>query len=570
MFSRIKKGYLNLPLVWKMVLMYMLVIALPMVLLSANFIFTIGHSLEKQYTEGKREALEQSADFIGNKLGIVEFCTGAIQYNSSLIEYIEHQDFSTADGVAAYLEVVRPAFEQLKSINSHFETIRVYRMSFEALNDIRYVLNREDQPNLEKLGTMNLRDLRLFFESEGEKTTCLAYKVLYNGKYTHQIGYTEVVSPLDELFGALGFFQSGESIYLTTSGGELYLFARNEKGELYLQPRSRMAKTDYCMEVDIPKANIRLSYCFERMELLGTREMLMCIVFVVTMLALLSVLFLLTYRSITRRIADFTNHLHTSKPLMPYEKDPYQDEIGQMIQRFNKTIIRQNQLTEEIYQKEKLVSQAQYYALQSQIQPHFLYNTLENIDMLIAIGQGKTASKMIALFGKILRYNVSYNKATTLLGNEMDHIADYLKLYSFRMSEDFRYSVELPEALRKVVCPYCMLQPLIENCFKHGFKENVENPYIHIWAKTNGDKVEVLIEDNGRGISEEEARKLNETLESSGEEETSGESVGLRNVNHRIRLLCGADCGLKVKPMQNGFAIVIELNDRTAEPLPTK
>ncbi|MDO5376722.1 MAG: histidine kinase [Clostridia bacterium] len=555
---------MDLPLVVKMILMYIWIIAIPMILLGINYIVSIGGGLERQYAESKKSALLQSADFIKNELGIVEFCTSCIQYNNGVLEYIEHQDFSTSDGVAVYMETVRPAFEQLKSINGHFESIRAYRMLFDGMNDIHYVLNASDQPNLDLLGAMNLRDLRLFIELEEGETVCRLYKVLYNGKYTHQIGYTEVVAPFDELFGSLGFFGEDECVVVGGPDGRLYRAARSEGGGLYLEPCDAAPQMDHCEQADIEQVGIRLIYCFNRMQLLSAREMITCIAFVVTMLLLLVVLFLITYRSITRRIANFTNHLRTSEPLKPYEGDPYRDEIGQMVRRFNKTIVRQNQLTEEIRQKELLVGQAQYYALQSQIQPHFLYNTLENIDMLIAMGQGRTASKMIALFGKILRYNVSRSREKTTLGSEMDHISDYLKLYAFRMSESFAYRVEMPPELRDVSCPYCMLQPLIENCFKHGFLGDIENPFVHITAYEIEDRVEILIRDNGQGADSEQIETLNRALQSGDEESASGESIGLRNVNNRIRFLCGKDCGLRIAGGENGFSIVIKLRNARA------
>lgn len=558
-FRSLKQGYLDMPLVYKMVLMYIFIIFIPMVLLGVNYISTIGKSLERQYADGKRNILLQSTEFVEKELGMVEFCTSCIQYNNSLLEYIEYLDFSTADGVAAYLETVRPVFEQLRSINGRFEAIRVYRKLLEGKNDIHYVLNRSEQPNLQSLGEMNLRDIRLFLSGDGGATTCRLYKVLYNGKYSRQIGYTEVVCPFEEMFGSLNFFGEGERVTLRTADDQLWLVERGASGGLYLESRTAIPEADRYETAELPQLGIQLTYCYGNLHILSTREMVTSIAFVVTMLVLLVVLFLITYSSITRRIANFTNHLRTSGALVPYENDPFCDEIGQMIRRFNKTIIRQNQLTEEIYQKERLAGQAQYYALQSQIQPHFLYNTLENIDMLIAVGDNRAASKMIALFGKILRYNVSRTQEKTTLGDEMDHIEDYLKLYAFRMSEDFRYQVEMPPELRPVACPYCMLQPLIENCFKHGFRHETLKPWIRIAASRDGVMADILIEDNGRGITKEQAGALNEALLQKNTGQAAGSSIGLQNVHDRIRLLCGEGCGLRVISKENGFAIVIRL-----------
>ena len=576
--GRVAKAYLDLELSKKMIVLYVFLLLLPMLLCGYSYFYAMSKRLGEQYDASKSGIFERSVNSIENNLDVVDYCARCVQTNAGVVRYIESMDFSNAQGVGAYLEEVRPVFAQLRAVNGDYDTLCVYRKLLEGRNDPDDVLNADQQPNLERLARMNLKDIRLLFtESRPDRAAeagravektglrCHLYKMLYSDKYTYQIGYFEIVCSVDKLLGPLGFFGEGETLALRLPDDTCWRLYREESGALAVAPLAEADGLQGMLSLELPRLGAHVYYGYPPLHVLERQEMMYSILLMAALLVLMSALFLVTNRSVTSRVTNFTLHLQTQSSLTPYAGDAYRDEIGQMIERFNQNIERQIQLGEEVKQRDRLVSQAQYYAMQSQIRPHFLYNTLESIDMLIAVNENQKASKMIALFGRILRYNMSKNREISTLGEEARHITDYLRLYAFKMPEDFRYTVEIAEAMRSIVCPYCMLQPLVENSLKHGFQVQKPGMRVCITAAMRGDLAELEIRDNGCGVTRKKAESINAALSGPCADAQDGRSIGLKNVADRIRLLCGERSSLRVLPREDGFSILIVLTAKRQE-----
>ena len=178
--------------------------------------------------------------------------------------------------------------------------------------------------------------------------------------------------------------------------------------------------------------------------------------------------------------------------------------------------------------------------------------------MLIQLEEYSRATEMLLLFSKFLRYNVSWKTEETALKNELDHIRDYLKLYACRMGERLQYRLEIAEDCAEARCPYFMLQPLVENCFKHGFQNSVGALSLVIRVFPSGGDALIQIEDNGQGMPEAERLALNRAL-AEGEDAPGAVRVGLHNVNSRIRLLFGKRCGVTVLRAEAGCCVQIRI-----------
>lgn len=558
-------------LVHKMIFLYVLIVFIPMAILGTFYIRSFSVRLQEQHVQSKRDMLEQSCQSIENNLAQVDYCADTFQYNANLIEYVEIYDFASADGAEVYLKTVRPAFEQMAAANASFDRIRIYRKTARKLNDPHYVLNAEDNPELEELGVMNRRNMRMFFAAEGESTSCRIYKALFSNRYYHHVGYMEVVCAVDVMFHPLVFLDRNERMVLTLDG-QRWEVAVNGEGKVWLKEfEGELPDYDNSASINISPLEAQLVYYYPDFQVFSNASLLSALIGLALLLLVFTAVYYLIYYSITKRITALTEYMqrYQQDRMTPYKDDPSQDEIGTMIRVYNQTAERINRLIDEIFRQERLVSQAQYYAMQSQIQPHFLYNTLENIDMLIEVGENEKASGMIGLFGKILRYNVSRCREEAVVEEEISHIEDYLKLYAYRMRDDFHYSVSMEKGCEGVRCPYCMLQPVIENCFKHGFRQEERELWIRVSAVLQGDYVRIEVEDNGSGIPKERLQELKEELKEEYPEDgtdrekerarTADSSIGLWNVNERIRLLCGEDCGLRIHAREQGCRVVIIL-----------
>lgn len=559
-FFFIKQRVLAMTLFQKMLFFYVIILCIPTLLIGMFYVRSLSRRLNEEYVKSRQERLEQVRVSIENAMMNVSSCMSVFQYNSSLLQYVEEYDFSTAEGAVMWMEDVHPAFEQINTAFSDFSRICVWRVKKSGYNDPRFVLNASDNEDFEQIGTMNYKSVKLFLENGGQSTSCRLYRALFNTSGFHIVGYAEVDCDFEYLFSALGFLEEDEML-LIRHGQENYRVMVSPLGRLYLEPfdegvDERLHKTSTVVD----SLQIELHYYYPDLTVYSNSTLVSMVMGAVLLFIFFTAVYYAFYMSITRRVTKLTEHMliFTEERMQRYKDDPNGDEIGSMVCVYNKTVNRVNQLIDEIVQKERLVNQAQYYAMQSQIQPHFLYNTLENIDMLIEVGANEKASGMMAVFGKILRYNLSRHQELATVEEEICHIEDYLRLYSYRMGDDFCYSIEMEPDCRKAVCPYCMMQPVVENCFKHGFRHVERERWVRVRAWRNEGSVWIEVEDNGSGISQERLREVESSLKNWKDQGRELEtSVGLDNVNERIHLLCGEESELQIHMREQGCLVRI-------------
>lgn len=241
------------------------------------------------------------------------------------------------------------------------------------------------------------------------------------------------------------------------------------------------------------------------------------------------------------------------------------DEVGQLGTHFNRMIVRIDQLIRDIYEIEAKKQEAELQALQNQINPHFMYNTLESIRMTAELNDDADAADMIAILGKLLRYGISDPHEQVTLRDEIDHVKNYVELLNYRYPDRFRLEVDIPESeagrLMRLPVTKLILQPIVENAIYHGMDESKPAMHIRIGAERSGGTVAVRIRDDGTGMDAETLDKLNQSLSGvlpAAEQPSRVGGIGLRNVNERIKLHYGSAYGLKASSEQ-GSGTEIEL-----------
>jgi two-component sensor histidine kinase len=181
-----------------------------------------------------------------------------------------------------------------------------------------------------------------------------------------------------------------------------------------------------------------------------------------------------------------------------------------------------------------LAAQAELKALRAQINPHFLFNSLNTVASLVSIDPAK-AEEAVERLADIFRYALSASdKEFVTLRDELDFIDAYLEIEKTRFADRLKVTTDLPSKILDTPVPSLILQPLVENSVKHGFGENGEMR-VEITGYLDGDSVRVAIKDEGKGVSEEIKRGIY----------TNG--TGLRNINERLQKVYGEDYGLEIK-----------------------
>ena len=553
----------DMPLFRKMMFFYIMLLCIPAAIMGAFYVGTLVKRLDGEYDKSKAEVLEQACLAVDHISSQVEYCRNSFQYNSMFLQYVSSYDLTTGEGVQMWLQYVKPAFDQIKTANPGFTNICVWRGETKESNDPRYVLNAEENEELDQNLPMKYTSKQLVFETEEENIVCRIYQELYNVNGFHGIGYVEVDCDFNTLFGTMRFVGDKELLLLTygeqtwrvcEKDGAIYLCEAPEEDTVFQNHASRK----------LEKLDVTMDYYYPNLSVLGNSSLWNGVIAALLLFAFFSIVYYIFYISITKRITRFSEHMQQSegKKMELYQENGSRDEIGAMIHSYNETASRVNALNEEVIQKVRLANHARYYAMQSQIQPHFLYNTLENIDMLVELGENEKASRMMNLFGKILRYNLSYQRKMITVEQEIQHAEDYLKLYSYRMRDDFEYRVEMEPTCAEVECPYCMMQPVVENCFKHAFRYQDRVLWVHIHAWCENGYVIIDVEDNGTGITAERLEEIHRRLAGKAEEteEKESTSVGLYNVNERVQLLCGLGSGIFVEPLDQGCRVRLKIN----------
>lgn len=223
----------------------------------------------------------------------------------------------------------------------------------------------------------------------------------------------------------------------------------------------------------------------------------------------------------------------------------YNDEIGQLGNSFNVMIEKINDLIKSVYKEQKKLRKAELKALQAQINPHFLYNSLDSIMWLSRKKQNDEVIKMVTALTTLFRIGISRGRDIITIKEEIDHIASYLTIQSIRYKNKFTYDIQVPESLYRYVTLKLILQPIVENAIYHGIKMKREKGCILIKSMETDNSIIFVVEDTGIGMTKEKLEALENTLKNKDGEKI--DSYGVKNVDERIKIFFGQDYGLKFR-----------------------
>ncbi|CAM4311758.1 sensor histidine kinase [Paenibacillus typhae] len=229
-------------------------------------------------------------------------------------------------------------------------------------------------------------------------------------------------------------------------------------------------------------------------------------------------------------------------------------EVEQLSRRFNLMLQRIRQLMDQIIYEQETKRKGELEVLQSQINPHFLYNTLNSVVRLAERGKNDEVITMIQSLSKFFRISLSKGNNIITIQEELDHIRHYLVIQSFRFKNKFRFEIRAQEEVLPLQTIKLILQPIVENALYHGIEMSPDEGLVLITAELQDDLIIIKISDNGIGMSRE---TLN-TILSGGGKSGSGSGVGVRNVNERIGLYYGREFGLAFESeLEEGTTVTI-------------
>lgn len=227
-------------------------------------------------------------------------------------------------------------------------------------------------------------------------------------------------------------------------------------------------------------------------------------------------------------------------------------EIIQLDATFNEMMRRIRYLADKLLQEQENQRKSELKALQNQINPHFLYNTLDSIIYMIDKGENQKAEEMIVALSKFFRISISRGKTIIPLKDEVEHVRNYLLIQKIRFGDQFTYSINVDPSLYQYSCIKLILQPLVENAIEHGLNDNESGGQIEIIGTQNESYIILKIKDNGYGISEDKLEQIYKSFH----DDSIHQGVGLKNVYQRIKIYYGEEADIKIDSLFDEGTII--------------
>ena len=558
----------------KFTLVIVFLVILPISVMAGVLFYNMEKNVISENRNYMQYMMERSQDTLLENIDSVNMTTQFFLNDEPLLQMLrktaDKESIETEELVTFYHSDIA-ALERLVYNNTLLYGVRVY-----AVNDNV----QEMMPILYGSSRMNKMDWaaepdytgwhynypdRLFDNREGQK---IAGLVTYVEDYeAGMIGVIETTVAIEDIFPSLYETIEDEWSCFISEDGNLY-FGDNEQ-----ESSAEFVRAE--MEKGFEKDGIHMEYIKQNGEhlidsysyiremqgtLLSVKDITdnvhyvyrMRNTFVAVMLVLIIGLAFLIHWIVMQLLRHFYDILKSIRAIQKGDlsvriENRGNDEMGELGEQINKMLDRIEQLMKENIDREILTKNAEIRALQNQINAHFIYNVLESIKMMAEIDEEYAISDAITSLGNLLRYSMKWVSNDVLVEEELAYIKNYLALINLRFDYEIYLSLNLPENILKQKIPKMSLQPIVENAIYHGIEELAEDTNIYIKGFAQGEDCIIEITDAGKGMSEEQIEKLKKKI--AGEIETdggSGNGIGLKNVQDRIRMSFGEKYGLDI------------------------
>ncbi|GKU32011.1 sensor histidine kinase [Clostridium folliculivorans] len=276
------------------------------------------------------------------------------------------------------------------------------------------------------------------------------------------------------------------------------------------------------------------------------------------LLIVLSIVVYYATKTILKRLYKIINAVKQvrSGDLMPSIEVYGNDEVGVLAHNFRQMMKTIDVLIKESVHKEIMTKEAELKSLKTQIDSHFLYNTLENIRMMALVEDNFLVSDCLASLGDMMRYNMKWNNEFVHLSEEIKHINNYIALMTLRYDFEIILKIDIDEEFLNRPILKFTIQPLVENAVKHGLSEKLrdENGNITISVQTDETYLYLNVIDEGKGMNSKQVQALQSHIDGNTDKSFG---VGLKNVNDRIRLFYGKQYGIVIEAEEHSYTKMI-------------
>jgi two-component system sensor histidine kinase YesM len=554
----------NIRLRNKMLIVYSLCVFLPIVLTNTIFYQVTSDNVKKQKTEDISRALEQmKQDFRAEIEDAVSVSSGFFTDNN-LNDILEAEYEQPADYIAAYDSYFRRILNSYTPVYTSVQNIKIYLDNPTLLHSggIGFLSDKvKEQDWYKKLGNQPVfvRSQRedLFILDQDENTRAAFSLVrrmnsfVANNKWEKVLKIELKMASIQHIFTNLNV--KGNVYLLNDKGLIEYSTDPQVEWPKRLIAYDSLARTADLLEfetiypvnsyLDGWKIVVTVSEKAVFQEVRQSREFVVWLAAANLLVATCIIIWI--SRSITKRLGNILRHMKRVKNQQfdTISHADTQDEIGQLTGEFNRMTLQIRNLINDVYvadiQRKSLELErrkAQLNALQSQINPHFLFNALETIRMRSVIKKESETAKIIHNMAKLFRSSLTWNKDMVTVKEELDFILCFLEIQKYRFDERLHYELQIDPGAEQCLIPKLVFLPFVENACIHGVEKLKQGGRVELHIGCEGERLVFTISDNGLGMQEEQLERFRSYLDEDAE---LGERIGIQNVIYRLKLIYG-------------------------------
>ncbi len=546
-------------------------ILLPLALLSSAICYYSFRSAEEDMINTQSRAFYQTTSLLESVFKDVENHHSLLSQSADIVSYCALEEGNDTD---EKFQLLLATQKQLKNVNissQYIDNVHLYRLSG------NYVLSTLNGNYIDKFYVRKWYDIYkkeglsdfVCYEKPQNHTECILVVkgIQRDGHLYGIIVYEIAASTLNDIFEKNGFSDNTQLIY--DKAGKIF----------YSTDYNIIEKNVDCVNEDINefnsftkqgkdvffKSSLNYSYSFvsksniyKSIKLTGMIIIIICLMLFVLLISFVLSFYLSLqfYQSIIEITATLRNDEEANGELSQHEFDELYYINSHIVSRLTKTEKIEKNLTEQIIALKK----AQFVALQTQLNPHFIYNTLNLINVMIMNLSKKEchASRAVVILSQLLREMLDTKKYLVSLKDEIEYTQKYIELQQLKHNYRINVMWNVHEDLYTRNVLKFMLQPIVENAFEHGFDRNVSDSYsIEISAVEEDNLIKISVSNTGKMIDKDTLKTIQDSLKSDMIFEQKG--IGLMNVNHRIRLIYGDEYGCSIESDEKSTTVHIAL-----------
>ncbi|MED5018210.1 sensor histidine kinase [Paenibacillus chibensis] len=585
MLKKIYHKYIKNKLFNKMILIYTIITATTFLTLAFVIYYFISQSFQEKELAAQQKTVHSVSEYLNLKMTNAEQAVLQIYQDNALSDdflafmkndyetYIKHHlDVYTQSGYFASRSVdsfIRGQIEKdpdLASIMLYSKDKKfVYRYEQNDNQEYQQLKEGEGIPKemIPLLGKDLSGDINLKFNtviaSPDTGTYSIAYRI--NDPSTlKDVGYILLVYPTQNIFKAIDnmnqnftghlmvMLQSGEVLFDTAARPSMKPYPYyNEVMSVKGQERLMLDEESFVTRQDDSKSKLDVVQVVHVSDVEKSYGNLKRLIIGLTVLSIV-VTFVLSYlavKNVSNRTQNIIRGMRVVRNGNLSVRLPVvrEDELGDISASFNQMCEDLNRHIHQVYISEIKQKHAELVAFQAQINPHFLYNTLEVIRMRAIAKGADDVAEMTYILSSLFKYLVK-TETMVKLSEEIENSRNYLEMFRIRYKERFQFAIDVEPGVRQVSILKLSVQPAIENYILHGIRSGRTDNMIRIHAYAEDQGVRIDVEDNGKGISREKLAEIQSRLKEPGE--FSSDSLGLKNVAERLRLMYGEPYGLTI------------------------